>query len=545
MKTPRPYQIEASDGILKAFESNASTIVVLPTGMGKTVIASKVMTGWDRGNCLFLAHTTELIDQAANSLAAEMDGYRPIVEMNVRGADPDLIESGGLIVVASVQSMFRDKRLLKYGKHPFGLIVVDECHRATGSSYRKVIDFFRTRNPSLKVLGLTATPKRADNTSLGLVFESEAFQTSINPAIEGGWLVPIQQKAVVIEGLDFTGLRVRLNEVGDKDFTDEQLEKIISEEETLQGFARAIFEMAESRQTIAFTPGVQSAHQLASILNRLREGSAEAIDGETPKDVRPEMIRRFREGQTQFLTNCSVLTEGFDAPSCSCIAMCRPTKSVGRYIQMLGRGLRPLPGTVDGVVDAFDRKTAIFTSDKRDCLVLDFAGNSEHKLVDVWDALGGNYDAETIALAAESDGPKKNISDDLEKAKLLRMLMLQWEERRAVVADKAEYRHFDVNPFGHDARPVLGHEKKRGGATDPQVALLVKLGVPPETAANYSKRQAGAVIDSIREKKCTTPQASVLRKHGIEPDGIGMDRASRIIDAIARNGWKRPRELPE
>jgi superfamily II DNA or RNA helicase len=544
MKTMRPYQIDAHAKVLEAFERYASTLVVLPTGMGKTVVAAKLMTGWERGNCLFLAHTTELIEQAAESLASEMDGYRPVVEMNVRGADPNLIEQGGLIVVGSVQSMFRDRRLLKYAPHPFGLIVVDECHRATGASYRKVINFFRDRNPGLKVLGLTATPKRADNTSLGLVFESEAYQTSINPAIADGWLVPIRQRAVVIEGLDFTGLRTRLNEVGEKDFSDEQLEQIINEEKTLQGFARATFDLAGDRKTIAFTPGVRSAHQLASILNRLRDGCAEAIDGETPKDIRPEMVRRFRDGQTQFLCNCSVLTEGFDAPTCSCIAMCRPTKSVGRYVQMLGRGLRPLPGTVDGHPAAFDRQTAIFTSDKPDCLVLDFAGVSEHKLVDVWDALGGAYDAETVELA-EASGEKQNVSDDLEKAKLLRMLMLQWEERKPIVADKVEYTQFGVSPFGDGARPVLAGGPKRGGATDPQVALLVKLGVAPETAAGYSKRQAGAVIDSIAATRCTDKQGQLLRKHGIDPAGIGMDQASRIIDAIARNGWRRPPELPE
>src|SRR5262245_45123154 len=107
MKTMRPYQIEAHDCVLREFEKFSSTLVVLPTGMGKTIVAAKVMTGWQRRNCLFIAHTSELIEQAAAQLAAEMDGYRPIVEMNVRGVDPDLIEQGGLIVIASVQTMFR------------------------------------------------------------------------------------------------------------------------------------------------------------------------------------------------------------------------------------------------------------------------------------------------------------------------------------------------------------------------------------------------------------------------------------------------------
>jgi hypothetical protein len=113
------------------------------------------------------------------------------------------------------------------------------------------------------------------------------------------------------------------------------------------------------------------------------------------------------------------------------------------------------------------------------------------------------------------------------------------------VADDVSYRKFGVDPFGNSARPVMANVKEtRGGLTDPQYALLLKLGVQPETAIRYSKRQAGAVIDSIRETRCTIPQGNLLRKHGIDPDGIGMDRASRIIDAIAKNGWKRPAELP-
>jgi superfamily II DNA or RNA helicase len=264
-----------------------------------------------------------------------------------------------------------------------------------------------------------------------------------------------------------------------------------------------------------FTPGVMSAHLLSSILNRHKDGCSSAIDGETPKDIRPDLIANFKNRKTQFLVNCQVLTEGFDSPSCSCVAMCRPTKSIGRYIQMLGRGLRPLPGTVDGVPESFDRKMAILTSEKPDCLILDFGGNSQHKLVDVWDVLGGNYDAETVELA-ESEGGKKNISDDLEKAKVLRMLQLQWEERKAIVAEDAAYSKHVVNPFGDGPAPVNAKTKPaRGGASDAQIGLLIKLGVSPDEAQKYSKRQAGAVINSIAEKRCTDPQAKVLRKNGV------------------------------
>lgn len=537
-KALRPYQSETLEAVYKTLETASSTVVVWPTGLGKTVLASKLMTGWEHGNSLFLAHTKELIEQAAEKLEAEMDGYKPVIEMNIRGADAYTIHQGGLIVVGSVQSMYGDKRLEKYTKHPFGLIVVDECHRATASTYNKVISHFRALNPSLKVVGLTATPNRADGTSLGLVFESVAYQLSINIAIEQGWLVPIRQESVIIEALDFSGLRSRLNDLGEKDFTDEALEKIIAEEENLQAFAKAIIELAGDRSTIVFTPGVKSAHLLASILNRHKEASAEAVDGETPKDERPRIINRFKEGERQFLCNAQVLTEGFDAPACSCIAMCRPTKSIGRYVQMLGRGLRPLPGVVDGLPTDFDRKTAIFTSGKPDCLVLDFGGNSHHKLVDVWDVLGGNYDTETVELA-ERHGDKKNIMEDLDKAKLLRVLMMQWAERNPIIADNVSYSKHSVDVFNGPRSHTSGQSKPiRGGCSDAQIGLLMKLGVSRETAEQYSKRQAGAVIDNLSSSRCTDKQASVLRKQGINPEGVGMDKASAIIDAIAANNWR-------
>ncbi len=538
MKTPRPYQVDCIDAVRESLKVNQSALIVLPTGMGKTVIATKLMTGWLRGNSLFLAHTTELIEQAAERLEAEMDGYKPVVEMNIRGADAYTIHQGDMIVVASVQSMMTDRRLEKYAKHPFGLIIIDEAHRATSAMYRKVIDFYRERNPDLRVVGMTATPCRSDGAALGMVFETTAYQTTINVAIEDGWLCPIAQRSITIHGLDFSGLRSRLNEFGERDYSAADVEKIVEEEENLQAYAKAILDEAGDRSTLVFTPGVQSAHMLASILCRYRDRCAEAADGETPKQLRADIVDRFRNGRTQFLCNALLYTEGFDAPNCSCVAMCRPTKSVGRYIQMLGRGLRPLPGIVDGIADAFDRKTSIFTSAKPNCLVLDFVGVSEHKLVDVWDALAGNYDLETVELA-EREGDKKNVLDDLDKAKLLRQLMLQWQERKPIVADDVQYSTYDVNPFGGPAPVTNKQHKPKGSATPGQVDLLVKLGVTRETAETYSKRQAHAVIDQISSKRCTTNQGNTLRKNGINPDGVNMDQASALLDALARNGWRR------
>lgn len=546
MKTLRPYQQAALDATRAQFRQFDSTVVVLPTGLGKTVFAAKLITEWEDGNSLFLAHTQELIHQAADKLGAEL-GYRPAVEMNVLGQDVETLYQGGMVVVGSVQSMYSDRRLDKYARHPFGLIVVDECHHSTSATYRKVVDRFRGLNPNLKVVGITATPNRADGTALGIMFESVAYQMSIQDAVAGGWLVPVAQEYVVVDGLDFDGLKVRKNEFGEGDFTAQQLEELLDQEETLHKMAVPAVEKVGDRPTLVFTASVAHAHHLAAVINRYKGGSAKAVDGTTPKEERKEVIADFAAGRVQFLCNCAVLTEGFDAPNCSAVVMGRPTKSLGLYTQMLGRGLRPLPGLVDGVPDEFDRRMAILTSGKPNCLVLDFVGNSEHKLASAYDVLGGNYDAETKQLARdEARRQRKDVGEVMEQARALLALERQMRERENLKA-RVEYGSYAVDPFGDGGGPAVNMDTgpRRGGASDAQVGLLVNLGVPRETALGYTKRQAGAVIDKLGATRCTAKQGNTLRKFGIDPTGVGIDRASRIIDAIAANGWRRPEELPE
>ena len=543
-KSPRPYQVEALTSIREKLNNYSSTIAVIPTGGGKTSIASWLINDWQRGNTLFLAHTTELIEQASTRLAEDL-GHPPVVEMNVRGADPSGLWQGGLCVVGSVQSMCSDWRLEKYKQHPFGLIIVDEAHRATSAMYTKIINYYRECNQELKVLGITATPKRADNTSLGIVFDSVACDISISWMIDQGWLVPIRQEYVVMEELNLDGISVRKDkDFGESDFTQSQLESVVSEDITLHKMANAIVEKVGERGTLVFTPGVISAHKMAEIINGHKPGSAMALDGTSLKDHRARVVGQFQRGEVQFLCNALLFTEGFDAPKCSALAMCRPTKSVGRYVQMLGRGLRALPGVVDGVPEAFDRKMAILTSAKPECLVLDFVGNSSHKLADAWDVLGGNYDVAAKDLARKEQGNGK-VNDQLEKAKMLLEIERNWEQQHTIAA-KSSYESYEVNPFGNGPAPGLHNgERQRGSLSDAQFGMLVGLGVPREDAMYMGKRQASVVIDKMASTKCTAKQAGVLKKHGIDPVGVNMERASRIIDAIASNGWRRPAELPQ
>lgn len=540
MRVLRPYQTDALAGIRTTLDRSASCVCVLPTGCGKTSVASTLMNEWPGGNCLFLAHTRELVDQAAARLAGEL-GYAPIVEMGIRGGDEGLFWQGGMVVVGSVQSMLTDRRLKKYEKNPFDLIVIDECHRATSRSYRKVVEFFAKLNPSCKAVGLTATPNRADGTALGLVFESVGYSMDIPDAIDGGWLVPVLEQSVVVSDVEITGPN-KTNELGERDFTDSAVESVMIDEAALVSTAKPLVELANGRQTIVFCASVRHAHELAAMIDKYAPSAAAAVDGETPLEQRADLIKQFHSRQIQFLCNAQLFVEGFDAPACSCVAVARPTKSPGRYTQMVGRALRPLPGIVDSPGDDQDRRLWIMESDKPNALVLDFVNAGATGLVTMEDILGGNYDAEIRELAATDRKPTETVSQSLRRAKMLLALEREMEARHGNRANVA----YEV--FDRDGRPMASAphtSNKRGTLTDGQLSFLISLGCHPDTALPMSTRQAAVVIDRMKESHCTRKQASVLQRAGINPNGIGVDHASRIIDAVKANGWKRPEVLPQ
>lgn len=537
----RPYQLDALSGIRKSLESSASCVCVLPTGTGKTSVASTLMNEWPGGNCLFIAHTRELVDQAARRLEGEL-GYPPVVEMGIRGGDEGLFWQGGMVVVGSVQSMLTDRRLAKYERKPFDLIVVDECHRAVSRSYRKVCDYFVNKNPSCKIVGLTATPNRADGVALGLAFESVGYAMDIPDAIDGGWLVPVRQRSVIVSDVEITGPS-RTNEVGEKDFTDSAVESVMIDEAALAATAEPLVREAVGRPTLVFCATVRHAHELAAMIDRYAPGSAAAVDGETPYEQRAELVHKFQTGQIQFLCNAQLFVEGFDSPTCSCVAVARPTKSTGRYTQMVGRALRTLPGVVDGPGDSQDRKIHIMSSDKPDAMILDFVNAGAAGLVTIDDILGGDYDAEIRELAAsDRKDSDTGVGESLKRARFLLALEREMDARSGNGSNVA----YEV--FDRDGRPVAsspGSGQKRGTITDGQLGFLVSLGCDQSRAASFSSKQAGAVIDSMRETHCTAKQAKVLGNAGISSAGVGVERASRIIDALKANNWKRPEVLPE
>lgn len=545
MRQLRDYQIAASAAVDEQLSQVTSTLVVLPTGTGKTVLMSDVALRWSkRGAVLLLAHRVELLDQAAARFQPDL-GYSPQVLQADRKVDWNAIHYGERVLVGSVQTLWREKRLEMLGKYPFALLLVDEAHHAVARTYRKVWDYIREKNPECKCLGVTATPRRTDKKALGIVFDSVAHQMEIKDAIEEGWLVSPAEERVVIEDVDFSKVALTLNEFGEADFSQGSLEALMIEEKPLQAVAQPLLEKTAGRRCLVFTAGVAHAHVLANILNRGQpEPVAVAIDGKNypPGDPRREQaVADLRSGKIRYLVNFGIFTEGTDIPECDVVCVARPTKSLSILIQMVGRALRPLPGVVDGLPGREHRLAAIAASAKPSALITYFIPKAANvRTVTIYDALGGNYaDEKQKALAAQiaTECPGGSVLGDLHRAKVFSEFLAEEEARKRIKAE-VTYR---TERIGGPSVPESAAEDlqnvRRGGASDKQIQFLVGLGVTYETAAGYSKRQAGAVLDRLMQERCTKKQRAILLKFGESPD-VNFHEAKKVIDEIAAGGWK-------
>ncbi len=538
MKELTDYQIDTVGAVRSDLETHASTIAVLATGLGKSVCVSKIAGEWP-GAVLILAHRIELVDQMAAHIGDEL-GYAPGIEQGERIVSPYTLLEKGKVVVASVQTMITPRRLKRYARHPFGLVIVDECHRATSASYAKLIDAYRVANPQCKVLGVTATPNRSDGTSMGLVFDSVAIERGIVWGIANGWLVDIRQKFAIVENLDLSKVKTAYNEFGERDFDRKQLEELLSQEGPLHAMSRPVLDSTPNgEQALIFASSVKHAHLWERVLNHYRPGCAVAIDGETPKDYRLEKVNAYKEKRLQFLLNFNIFTEGFDAPATEYVVMGRPTKSALVYAQALGRCTRPLPGLVYGLGTPEARKDAIAASAKPWATVLDFVGATRLAgAVTASDVLGGNYDIDIRATANEITGAKPDSSghvlDSLEKARECLLLESEEQKRSAardvIAATKVSYVLEDVRGFNTPSRPAAA--STHGGASDKTIESLLKMGVKHETAIGYSQKQAGAVLHSMRSKQPSVKQSALLRRNGYDPTQFNFWTAGAKISEI-------------
>jgi superfamily II DNA or RNA helicase len=545
----RPYQTAAVEAVFKEWEDKRSTMVVMPTGCGKTHVFCSIIKRLMPKRSMVIAHREELIFQAREKLAS-VAGIHCEIEKAELAASSNLWNRAP-VVVASVQTLismnFDKKRMHRFDPMDFGALFVDENHHSTADSYREIIKHFMDGNPNLKLFGCTATPDRADEEALGQVYESVAFDYEIIDAIEDGWLVPIEQQLVQTE-VDFSGIRTTAGDLNGAD-----LAAVMEAEHNLQGVAGAALQIVGNRRCLVFASSVKHAEMLSSIFNRHRQDMSDWVSAKTPKDERRRILDRFAAGDLQVVCNCGCLTEGFDNPGIEVIIMARPTKSRALYAQMVGRSTRPLPGVVDGLGHADARKMNIAASAKPRCLIVDFTGNSgRHRLVTTADILGGNMSEEAITRAVEQakrkGGPVRMVEILADEAK--KMAEEEEERRRlhaartARLVAKVKFTSTVIDPFAAlGMRPV----KERGWdagrqLSEKQKSLMMKQGLNPES---YSYSQGKAILNEMfrrwSSKLCTMKQAHVIRRYRPNYDtrNLTMDGASKIIDGIAaERGWK-------
>ncbi len=348
----RPYQRECIEAVLNARRQGVRRMVVcLPTGAGKTVIFSE-LARLARRQVLVLAHREELLSQAREKLETALAGRR-VVSIE-RGAEraPDSAH----VLVCSIRSLHEERLARVLRGRDIGLIIYDECHHAAAEDNQRVLRQLGAFDAGWvgTLLGFTATTSRGDGQGLETVFQKIVYSRLLPEMIQDGYLAPLRGYRIS------TAADLSRLSPGSADFREEELAEAVDIEERNALVARSIQELARDRRTIAFCVTVNHARNLSRSLNLLGV-PAGVVYGAMPAEARSEILADFRSGRVQAIANVAVLTEGFDDPGTSCIAMARPTRSEGLYAQCVGRGTRLHPG-------------------KKDCLILDFVDVSTMSL---------------------------------------------------------------------------------------------------------------------------------------------------------------------
>ena len=390
----RDYQTEAIAQTLASWQQHTDVLGVAATGAGKTVIFIKLLTELltpgTRG--LILAHREELIEQPLERLRAVagewlMDGSldRPRVG-RLLGSQKDYDRQ---LTVATVQTLsYRRKdgdqwitphldKLLAAG--PIDYLITDEAHHAISPSYLQIVEGLRNANPNMRHLGVTATPQRGDGKAMANGFTHTAFTVTIADLVRRGYLVKPTWYAITTQ-IDLAGVKTVAG-----DFQQKALADRFDTEACRQVVVAAHKEYAADRPAIAFTVSVAGAYALAEAF-RQAGYTAVAADGTTDKAVRRQLLADFRAGRFQILVNCGLWTEGLDVPEIACIHLARPTRSDGLYIQMVGRGLRPVDG-------------------KSDCLILDYIPADARNVAMLGDILGCPIPRAELLKSFQKDKP--------------------------------------------------------------------------------------------------------------------------------------------
>lgn len=520
----RPYQVEAVCGIHRELQRHRSTLVVMATGTGKTRTAIEAVKEYSQhlpARCgpervLWLAHRDELIGQAEERFHAS--GFR-----DVGREQGKLCASTNQIVCGSVQTI-KGKRLAYMSPDRFDLIVIDEAHRAAAKGYQAIVEHFA----NAKILGLTATPDRLDGKPLGDIFDSVAYEYPIDRAIREGWLAPMRSLQVVVDGLELGQVRRSRGDLNRGD-----LSRLMMEEGHIHAVVDPLLRLAMTktripgkdvevkRPTVVFAVDVEHGRAITDMLNRYRPRCADLVTGKQSRAMRRQIYRNHEGGCIQFLVNCEVLTEGWDAPYVSCIVIARPTMSRALYAQMVGRGTRLHPG-------------------KADLLVLDFVGNGgRHALIGPADVLAGEVVEPELRAAMARLKEEDPTLADLECLELAQLWLATERDKAAeqsAITAVAKFYTEQIDPFiGQVLRTGIP-----GKAYDYQVKALETLGfkLPPSLSFEDASELLLVVQDRKAAGLCSFKMARRLAQQGYANTGeMTMAEASANIAQCRARNW--------
>lgn len=516
----RPYQEEAKQAIFEQWDGSVNrTLLVLPTGCGKTIVFAKVAEECVcQGNrVLILAHRGELLDQAADKIRRSTG-----LVCAVEKAESSCIGSWFRIVVGSVQTMMREKRLGQFPDDYFDTIIIDEAHHCISDSYQRVLRHF----PEAKVLGVTATPDRGDMRDMGEYFESIAYEYTLPKAIKEGYLSPIRALTLPLK-MDLTGVGISAG-----DFKAGDLGTAL--DPYLHQIAEEMQKYCADRKTVVFLPLVKTSQKFRDILCEQGFRAAE-VNGENSD--RAEILQAFDRGDYNVLCNSMLLTEGWDCPSVDCVVVLRPTKVRSLYSQMVGRGTRLFPG-------------------KDHLLLLDFLWHTErHELchpaslicenAEVAQKMTENLEKEA-GFAIDIEEAEKIASEDVvaQREESLAKQLAEMKKRKKKLVDPLQ---FEMSIQAEDLSgyvPSFGWEMSP--PSDKQKSTLEKLGISADQIDNAGK--AAKILDRLDKRRTeglTTPkQIRYLESKGFQHVGTWQfETAKNMIDRIAAAGWRIPQGI--
>lgn len=514
----RPYQAEAKTAILNAWEEgHRKTLLVLPTGCGKTVVFASVTENQVRKGhrVLILAHRGELLTQAADKLKAA-SGLDSVLEK----AESSCLGSSAPVIVGSVQSLTQQRRLSQFPLDYFQDIIVDEAHHCLSDSYQRILNHF----PEANILGVTATPDRGDMKNLGEFFDCKAYEYTLPEAIRQGYLSPVTAQLIPLE------LNLGNVSLSNGDYSAADVGGAL--EPYLNQIAREMHKYCQGRKTVVFLPLIATSRKFCRMLNDTGLRAAEVNGGSADRD---RVLSDFADGKYDVLCNSMLLTEGWDCPSVDCIVVLRPTRVRSLYQQMVGRGMRLYPG-------------------KENLLLLDFLWlTSRHDL------------CKPSALISRDEQLAKRIDQQMSDSGSVDLIEAEEQAERDVLAEREEglarqlaemrgRKRKLVDPIQYAmsiaAEDLVGYVPtfawEMAPASQKQLEFLERRGILPDTVSNAGL--ASVLIDRLKRRQdlglATPRQIRLLERYGFRQVGTWQFQQARtLISRLAENQWSVPRSI--